>query len=84
MEESPFPENASKETLDELKYLENKTIDKNFVEKHDDVTKVFKKLFKELELEFNKEEVDELLRQSAKYLMELKYKYNRPRTLSDS
>jgi hypothetical protein len=79
MEESPFPENASKETLDELKYLENKTIDKNFVEKHDDVTKVFKKLFKELELEFNKEEVDELLRQSAKYLMELKYKYNRPR-----
>jgi|TARA_B100001094_G_C18133287_1_gene773536 hypothetical protein len=79
MEESPFPENASKETLDELKYLENKTIDKNFVEKHDDVTKVFKKLFKELELEFNKEEADELLRQSAKYLMELKYKYNRPR-----
>ena len=79
MEESPFPENASKETLDELKYLENKTIDENFVEKHDDVTKVFKKLFKELELEFNKEEADELLRQSAKYLMELKYKYNRPR-----
>lgn len=79
MEENPFPENASKETLDELKYLENKTIDKNFVEKHDDVTKVFKKLFKELELEFNKEEADELLRQSAKYLMELKYKYNRPR-----
>ena len=31
------------------------------------------------ELEFNKDESDELLKQSAKYLMELKYKYNRPR-----
>jgi len=77
--ERPFPENGSKETLKELHYLESQKVDKKFVEEHDDVTKVFKKLFKELELEFNKEEADELLRQSAKYLMELKYKYNRPR-----
>ena len=36
-------------------------------------------LFKELKLEFNKEEAEELLKQSSKYIMELKYKYNRPR-----
>ena len=79
MEENPFPENGSKRTLEELHYLEKQEVDKKFVEEHDDVTKVFKKLFEELELEFNKDESEELLRQSAKYLMELKYKYNRPR-----
>tara|TARA_E500000318_G_C3555306_1_gene210822 strand:- start:1037 stop:1654 length:618 start_codon:yes stop_codon:yes gene_type:complete len=79
MEENPFPENGSKETLSELKYLEQQSVDKKFVEEHDDVTKVFKNLFEDLDLEFNKEEADELLKQSAKYLMELKYKYNRPR-----
>ena len=79
MEENPFPENGSKETLKELHYLENQKVDKKFVEENDDVTKVFKNLFKELELEFNEEEANELLSQSAKYLMELKYKYNRPR-----
>ena len=79
MEETPFPENGSKKTLKELHYLESQVVDNKFVEEHDDVTKVFKKLFKELELEFNKEESNDLLKQSAKYLMELKYKYNRPR-----
>ena len=79
MEENPFPENGSKQTLEELHYLEKQEVDKKFVEEHDDVTKVFEKLFEELELEFNKDESDELLKQSAKYLMELKYKYNRPR-----
>ena len=73
MEENPFPENGSKETLSELKYLEQQSVDKKFVEEHDDVTKVFKNLFEDLDLEFNKEEADELLKQSAKYLMELKY-----------
>ncbi len=79
MEERPFPENGSKRTLEELHYLEKQKVDDKFVKKHDDVTEVFQKLFKELELEFNKDESEELLRQSAKYLMELKYKYNRPR-----
>ena len=79
MEERPFPENGSKRTLEELHYLEKQKVDDKFVKEHDDVTEVFQKLFKELELEFNKEEADELLKQSAKYLMELKYKYNRPR-----
>ena len=75
----PFPENGSKQTLEELKYLEDIEIDKDFVKKHDDVDGVFGTLHKELELEYNREEAKELLRQSSKYIMELKYKYQRPR-----
>ena len=40
---------------------------------------MFETLHKELELEYNREEAKELLRQSSKYIMEMKYKYQRPR-----
>ena len=79
MPERPFPENSSKETLEELKYLSTQEGDGESIKEHDDVAKVFKNKHKELGLEFNKDEAKELLKQSAKYLMELKYKYNRPR-----
>ena len=79
MPERPFPENGSKETLSELKYLEKQNVDNKFVKQHDDVEKVFGKKHKELGLEFNKEETKTLLKETAKYIMELKYKYNRPR-----
>tara|TARA_R110000851_G_C12973582_1_gene555554 strand:+ start:416 stop:1033 length:618 start_codon:yes stop_codon:yes gene_type:complete len=79
MPERPFPENGSKETLSELKYLEKQNVDNKFVKQHDDVEKVFGKKHKELGLEFNKEEAKTLLKETAKYIMELKYKYNRPR-----
>ena len=79
MPDRPFPGNASKQTLEELKYLVTQEGDEESIKEHDDVSKVFKKKHKELGLEFNKDEVKELLKQSAKHLMELKYKYNRPR-----
>ena len=77
--ERPFPENTSKQTMDELKQLEDIEIDKDFVKEHDDVDGSFDNKHKELELEFDREESKELLRQAGRYLMELKYKYNRPR-----
>jgi len=79
MEKVPFPENSGKETLAELKYLSKLKSDKKFVKEHDDVEEVFGKKHKELGLEFNKEEAKDLLKQSAKYIMELKYEYQRPR-----
>ncbi len=79
MPERPFPENSSKETLEELKYLSTQEGDGESIREHDEVAKVFKNKHEELGLEFNKDEAKELLKQSAKYLMELKYKYNRPR-----
>ena len=75
----PYPENSSKQTIDELKELSLIEGDKDFVKEHDDVDGIFQKKHKELGLEFNRDEAKELLRQSAKYIMKEKYKYNRPR-----
>ena len=75
----PFPENTSKKTLEEIKYLSNIEEDREFVKEHDKVSKVFGKLHEELGLEFNKDEAKKYNRESAKYIMELKYKYQRPR-----
>lgn len=79
MPERAFPGNESKRTLEELKYLATQEGDEESIKEHDDVDKVFGKKHKELGLEFNKDEAKYLLSQSAKYIMELKYKYNRPR-----
>ena len=79
MEKVPFPENSGKETLAELKYLSKLKSDKKFVKEHDDVDKVFGKLHEDLGLQFDRSEARKYLRESAKYIMELKYKYNRPR-----
>jgi len=73
------PENSSATTLDEIKHLANIKQNKKFVEVHDDIKEVFKDTLAELELPYIEEELESLLKQSAKFVMELKYKYNRPR-----
>ena len=73
------PENSSATTLDEIKHLANIKPNKKFVEMHDDIKEVFKNTLAELELPYIEEELKSLLKQSAKFVMELKYKYNRPR-----
>ena len=75
----PFPENTSKKTLEEIRYLSKVEEDDKFVKEHDKVAKVFGKLHKDLELEYNQDEAKKYLRESAKYIMELKYKHQRPR-----
>jgi len=73
------PDNSSATTLDEVKYLATVEEDTEFVEEHDNIKKVFKKALAELELPYMKEELKSLLDESEKFVMELKYKYNRPR-----
>ena len=73
------PENSSATTLDEIKYLASIKKNKKFVTVHDNIKEVFKNTLAELELPYIEEELDSLLKQSAKFVMELKYKYNRPR-----
>ena len=75
----PYPENSSKQTIDELKELSLIEGDEDFVKEHDDVDGIFQKKHKELGLEFNRNEAKDLLRQSSRYIMKEKYKYNRPR-----
>lgn len=73
------PENSSATTLDEIRYLQSIRVNKEFVKKHDNIKKVFKDTLAELELPYIKEELKSLLNESGKFVMELKYKYNRPR-----
>lgn len=73
------PENSSATTLDEVRYLQSIRVNKEFVKKHDNIKKVFKDTLAELELPYIKEELKSLLNESGKFVVELKYKYNRPR-----
>ena len=47
--------------------------------KNDKVKESFGKLHEELELEYNEDEAGKYLKESSKYIMELKYKFQRPR-----
>ena len=78
----PFPENSSKEARDELEWLlnyNNGIVNKDFVKKGDDIIKVFKDYCKDNNLEFNKEYYEQILDESSKTILSLKYYYNRPR-----
>ena len=75
----PFPENTSKKTLEEVKYLSEIEEDVEYVRENDKVKESFGKLHEELELEYNEDEAGKYLKESSKYIMELKYKFQRPR-----
>ena len=75
----PFPENTSKKTLEEVKYLSEIEEDVDYVRENDKVKESFGKLHEELELEYNEDEAGKYLKESSKYIMELKYKFLRPR-----
>ena len=75
----PFPENTSKKTLEEVKYLSEIEEDVDYVRENDKVKESFGKLHEEFELEYNEDEAGKYLKESSKYIMELKYKFQRPR-----
>ena len=75
----PFPENTSKKTLEEIKYLSEIEEDVDYVRENDKVKESFGKLHEELGLEYNEDEAGKYLKESSKYIMELKYKFQRPR-----
>ncbi len=77
-----FPENSSKETLDELEWLSvynGGNIDENYVKEGDGVSGVFEKYCNENDLKYNKEYYKQILDESSKTILSLKYYYNRPR-----
>ena len=50
-----------------------------YIFENDKVKESFGKLHEELELEYNEDEAGKYLKESSKYIMELKYKFQRPR-----
>ena len=78
---TPPHENDSRQTLNELKYLQSIEADSDFIKEHDDVTKVYKQLLEHHDSLTTKTSkvVDTLIDESRKFIMNAKYKYNRPR-----
>ena len=78
----PFPENLSQETRNELGWLSTYNggdINKDYVKEGDDIGGVFEKYCQENNLNYNKEYYKQILDESSKTILSLKYYYNRPR-----
>lgn len=78
----PFPENSSQKTRNELNWLinyNNKIIDENFVKSGDDIEKTFKKYCDDNNLKYDEKYYKQILKESTKTILSLKYYYNRPR-----
>ena len=73
------PENDSKTTLSELKMLAKIKPNVDFVESGDDIKKAFMPLIEKNDLKVTEEFLSKILKESGKYIMTLKYHYNRPR-----
>jgi hypothetical protein len=79
---NPFPENSSKETRTELHNLinyNNGLINKEFIKKGDDIEKVFEEYCNNNNLKYDKKYYEQILKESTKTILSLKYYYNRPR-----
>lgn len=73
------PKNTSMITYEELKFLRDLPEDEDYVKEHDDIEKIFEEVCKEHNLTYPKDLVDELMKSSAGIILDLKWKFNRPR-----
>ena len=73
------PENDSKVTLDEVKYLAGVKPVMETIEGRDEVVDSFMGLVESTGVKIRKEELKKITKESAKIIYELKYHYNRPR-----
>ena len=80
--EKPFPENSSQETINELLGLvdyNNGVVDKDFVKQGNDINKVFKDYCKNNNLDYDEKYYKQIIKESSKTILSMKYHYNRPR-----
>ena len=73
------PKNTSMTVYNELQYLQDLPEDLEYVKEHDDIKKVFENVCIEHNLKYPKELVDSLIKSSAGIIIDLKFKFNRPR-----
>ncbi len=79
---TPPHDNGSKETLKELHWLldyNDRVIDRDMVKEGDEVIDVFETYCKEKDLNYDRKYYKQILKESRKPILELKYHYNRPR-----
>ena len=80
--ETPPPDNGSKQTLKELHWLldyNDGVIDNDWVKEADEVIDVFEKYCDDSGLDFDRTYYKQILKESRKPILKLKYHYNRPR-----
>jgi len=78
----PFPENSSRETREELSQLIDYNygdIDEQYVKDGDTVNELFKEYCNDNNLDYDEKYFKQILKESLKTIMSLKYYYNRPR-----
>ena len=75
----PPPENESTETEEEIEYLESIPVNKKFVDTADEFEDYFGEFLKEKGLEYPKDKLDKLIKETQTIILKLKYHYNRPR-----
>ena len=75
----PKPDNDSPDTMRELKYLSKLETDKDEVKRGDDIRENFLPLIDANNIPLSKEYVNKVIKESGKFIMKLKYHYNRPR-----
>ena len=73
------PDNDSKTTLDEVKYLAGVKPVMETIKGRDEVVESFMGLVESTGLNITEEELEKITKESAKIIYELKYHYNRPR-----
>ena len=73
------PSNNSFDTNQEIKQLTKIPINKKFVTEKDDIQGTFKKVAKSAGVEYPKELVSQLIKDSSKTILKLKKHFNRPR-----
>ena len=73
------PKNSSEEAMDELQLLDSLPVIEDFVNTTDDIHKHFVEFFKSKKIDYPKEEIEEILKNTSPIILKLKYHYNRPR-----
>tara|TARA_Y100000768_G_scaffold225855_1_gene170486 strand:- start:19 stop:660 length:642 start_codon:yes stop_codon:yes gene_type:complete len=79
---TPPPANDSNKTRAEVFYLlsyNDGVIDNEMVQAYDDIVKAFMPVVEKNGLQVSKDELQEILNQTSKFTLQLKYKFNRPR-----
>jgi len=79
---TPPPTNDSQKTKAELHYLlayNEGVIDNKFVEEYDDIIEPFMSELKKSDVSVSENDLQEIIDESVKFIMKVKYKYNRPR-----
>ena len=79
---TPPPPNDSQKTKSEVHYLlayNDGVIDNDMVQAYDDVVKSFMPVVEKNGVQVSSDELQEILNETSKFTLQLKYKFNRPR-----